>query len=80
MKARALGIKTKGVRKNDLIREIKKKGGKFRLLRYGERLLRPWNCCFREDCLTSVRNFKRLLGETAMHIIKNADRPLFLCQ
>jgi len=23
---------------------------------------------------------KRVLGETASHIIRNADRPLFLCQ
>jgi nucleotide-binding universal stress UspA family protein len=23
---------------------------------------------------------KRLLGETALHVIRNADRPLFLCQ
>ena len=23
---------------------------------------------------------KRVLGETALHIIRNADRPLFLCQ
>ena len=23
---------------------------------------------------------KRVLGDTAMHIIKNTDRPLFLCQ
>ncbi len=30
----------------------------------------------------SARNLlvKRLLGETALHIIRNADRPLFLCQ
>jgi len=30
----------------------------------------------------SVRNLlvKRLFGETALHIIRNADRPLFLCQ
>jgi len=30
----------------------------------------------------SARNLmvKRLIGETALHIIRNADRPLFLCQ
>jgi len=30
----------------------------------------------------SARNLlvKRLLGETALHILRNADRPLFLCQ
>ena len=30
----------------------------------------------------SARNLlvKRVLGETALHIIRNADRPLFLCQ
>ncbi len=30
----------------------------------------------------SARNLlvKRILGETALHIIRNADRPLFLCQ
>jgi nucleotide-binding universal stress UspA family protein len=30
----------------------------------------------------SARNLlvKRVIGETALHIIRNADRPLFLCQ
>jgi len=30
----------------------------------------------------SARNLlmKQVLGETALHIIRNADRPLFLCQ
>lgn len=23
---------------------------------------------------------KRLIGETALHVIRNADRPLFMCQ
>jgi hypothetical protein len=56
LKARALGIKTKGVRKNDLIGEIQKKEGNFDCFGTTEDYCDQWNCCVREDCLTSVRN------------------------
>lgn len=55
LKARALGIKTMGVRKNDLIREIQKKEGNFDRFGTAKDYCDQWSCCFREDCLPSVR-------------------------
>ncbi len=48
-------------------------------------LLMPMATLWKADMIVlgnSARNLmmKRLLGETALHIIRNADRPLFLCQ
>jgi nucleotide-binding universal stress UspA family protein len=48
-------------------------------------LLLPMAAQWQADIIVmgnSARNLfvKRLIGETALHVIRNADRPLFLCQ
>jgi hypothetical protein len=54
LKAKALGIKTKAVKKADLIRQIQKTEGNFDCFGTAQNDCDQWNCCFREDCLPST--------------------------
>ena len=56
-KAKALGIKTKAIKKADLIRQIQKKEGNFDCFGAAKGYCDQLNCCFREDCL--VLDMKR---------------------
>lgn len=55
-KAKALGIKTKAIKKADLIRQIQRAEGNFDCFGSGKDDCDQWNCCFREDCLPSVKS------------------------
>jgi len=55
-KAKALGIKVMATtKKADLIREIQKAEGNFDCFGTAEDSCEQWDCCFREDCLSSAR-------------------------
>jgi hypothetical protein len=54
VKAKALGIKTKGMKKIDLIRQIQKTEGNFDCFGSAKDYCDQRNCCFREDCLPSI--------------------------
>jgi len=57
LKAKALGIKTKAVKKADLIRQIQRAEGNFDCFGTAVDLCDQWDCCFRGDCL--VLDMKR---------------------
>jgi hypothetical protein len=50
-KAKALGIKTRAIKKADLIREIQRKEGTFDCFGAAKDYCDQLDCCFREDCL-----------------------------
>ena len=50
-KAKALGIKIRGVKKSDLVKQIQKREGNFDCFGTAKDYCDQWNCCFREDCL-----------------------------
>jgi len=54
-KAKALGIKTRAIKKADLIRQIQKAEGNFDCFGTGKDYCDQWNCSFREDCLPPMR-------------------------
>jgi hypothetical protein len=54
-KAKALGIRIRGVKKADLIRQIQKAEGNFDCFGSAHDYCDQWNCCFREDCLPPMR-------------------------
>jgi hypothetical protein len=55
-RAKALGIKTAQMKKADLIRQIQKTEGNFDCFGSAKDYCDQWNCCFREDCLPSVKS------------------------
>lgn len=55
IKAKALGIKTRAVKKGDLIRQIQKAEGNFDCFGTAKDYCDQCNCCFREDCLPSAK-------------------------
>jgi hypothetical protein len=55
-KAKALGTKTRAVKKADLIRQIQKTEGNFNGFSSAKDYYDQWNCCFREDCVPSVKS------------------------
>lgn len=56
MKARALGLKVMATaKKSDLIWQIQKAEGNFECFGKAEDYCDQWNCCFRENCLSSTR-------------------------
>jgi len=55
-KAKALGIKTAQMEKADLIRQIQKAEGNFDCFGTAEDYCDQWDCCFREDCLSSAKS------------------------
>jgi hypothetical protein len=59
MKARALGIKTRGVKKADLVRQIQKAEGNFDCFGTAVGSCDQWDCCFREDCLPTIKSEER---------------------
>ena len=60
MKAKALGIKVMATaKKGDLIRQIQKAEGNFDCFGKAEDYCDQWNCCFREDCLPSIKSEER---------------------
>jgi len=56
MKARVYGVKTRGVKKADLIREIQRAEGNFDCFDTATEYCDQWDCCFREDCLSSAKS------------------------
>lgn len=50
-KAKGLGIKIRGVKKADLVKEIQTREGNFDCFGTAKDYCDQWNCCFREDCL-----------------------------
>jgi len=59
LKAKALGIRIKGAKKVDLIRQIQKTEGNFDCFDTAKGYCDQWNCCFREDCLPSEKSKER---------------------
>lgn len=55
-KAKVLGIKTAQMKKADLIRQIQKAEGNFDCFGTAEDYCDQWDCCFREDCLSSAKS------------------------
>jgi len=51
-KAKALGIRIRGVKKADLIRQIQRAERNFDCFGTAKDYCDQWNCCFREDCLS----------------------------
>jgi len=51
-KAKALGIKTRAIKKMDIIRQIQRAQGNFDCFGTAKDYCDQWNCCFREDCLS----------------------------
>jgi len=55
-KASGLGIKVRATtKKADLIRQIQKAEGNFDCFGTAINFCDQWNCCFKEDCLHSIR-------------------------
>ncbi len=54
-KAKALGIKTRAIKKADLIRQIQRAGGNFDCFGTAKDYCDQWDCCFREDCLLPIK-------------------------
>jgi hypothetical protein len=59
LRAKGLGIKTKAIKKADLIRQIQKGEGNFDCFGTAKDYCDQWNCCFREDCLPSIKSEER---------------------
>jgi len=59
-KAKSLGIKVMvTTKKGDLIRQIQKAEGNFDCFGTAQDYCDQWNCCFREDCLSSEKSKER---------------------
>ena len=56
LKAKALGIRIKGAKKVDLIRQIQKTEGNFDCFGTAEDYCDQLNCCFKEDCLSLTKS------------------------
>jgi len=55
-KAKALGIKTRAIKKADLIRQIQRTEGNFDCFGTAEDYCDQLNCCFKEDCLSLTKS------------------------
>jgi hypothetical protein len=56
-KAKALGIKVMATtKKSDLIRQIQRAEGNFDCFGTVKDYCDQWDCCFREDCLSSAKS------------------------
>jgi len=56
-KAKGLGIKVIAkTKKGDLIRQIQKAEGNFDCFGSAKDHCDQWNCCFREDCLPTLKS------------------------
>jgi hypothetical protein len=53
-KARLLGIKTSQKKKGDLIRQIQRAEGNFDCFGTAKEYCDQQDCCFKEDCLSSI--------------------------